>query len=215
MGDVTYTMMTSSDGNSFRDTGPLWGESTGHRWILLTMAIDVELWCFLWPRLNKRQSKQSRRRWFETQSRPLWRHCDAHCDYALSHPPLVFHRIWLSDWLADWLTDWFPASLITMTSKWAPSIVSNHQPPHCLLSRLFGRISKKTSNLRVTGLCAGNSPGTGDRIPHACSAPSQYNADVVLFEPFQTNVSETYKHITISAGNDFENIVCKTAIILS
>ena len=37
--------------------------------------------------------------------------------------------------------------------------VSNHQPHGCLLNRLFGRWSKKTSKLRVTGLCAGNSPG--------------------------------------------------------
>ena len=37
--------------------------------------------------------------------------------------------------------------------------VSNHQPNGCLLNRLFRRRSKKTSNLRVTGLCAGNSPG--------------------------------------------------------
>ena len=36
--------------------------------------------------------------------------------------------------------------------------VSNHQPYHCLLNRLFRRRSKKTSKLRVTGLCAGNSP---------------------------------------------------------
>ena len=40
--------------------------------------------------------------------------------------------------------------------------VSNHQPPVCLLNRLFGLRSKKTSKLRVTGLCAGNSPGTGE-----------------------------------------------------
>ena len=37
--------------------------------------------------------------------------------------------------------------------------VSNHQPRGCLLNCLFRRISKKTSKLRVTGLCAGNSPG--------------------------------------------------------
>ena len=36
--------------------------------------------------------------------------------------------------------------------------VSNHQPDDCLLNRLFRRRSKKTSKLRVTGLCAGNSP---------------------------------------------------------
>ena len=37
--------------------------------------------------------------------------------------------------------------------------VSNHQPHDCLLNRLFGRRSKKTSKLRVTGLCVGTSPG--------------------------------------------------------
>ena len=40
--------------------------------------------------------------------------------------------------------------------------VSNHQPHDCLLNRLFRRRSKKTSKLRVTGLCVGNSPGTGE-----------------------------------------------------
>ena len=37
--------------------------------------------------------------------------------------------------------------------------VSNHQPRGCLLNRLFKRRSKKTSKLRRTGLCVGNSPG--------------------------------------------------------
>ena len=40
--------------------------------------------------------------------------------------------------------------------------VSNHQPYDCLLNRLFRRRSKKTSKLRVTGLCVGNSPVTGE-----------------------------------------------------
>ena len=40
--------------------------------------------------------------------------------------------------------------------------VSNHQPHDCLLNRLFRRRSKKTPKLRVTGLCMGNSPGTGE-----------------------------------------------------
>ena len=39
---------------------------------------------------------------------------------------------------------------------------SNHQPHDCLLNRLFTRRSKKTSKLCVTGLCVGNSPGTGE-----------------------------------------------------
>ena len=37
--------------------------------------------------------------------------------------------------------------------------VSNHEPYGCLLNRLLRHRSKKTSKLRVTGLCVGNSPG--------------------------------------------------------
>ena len=40
--------------------------------------------------------------------------------------------------------------------------VSNHQPHDCLLNHLFRRKSKNTSKLRVTGLCEGNSPVTGE-----------------------------------------------------
>ena len=40
--------------------------------------------------------------------------------------------------------------------------VSNHQPNECLLNRLFRGRSKKTSKLRVTGLCAGKFTGAGE-----------------------------------------------------
>ena len=43
-----------------------------------------------------------------------------------------------------------------------PDYVSNHQPHDCLLNRLFGRRSKETSQLSVTGLREGNSPVTGE-----------------------------------------------------
>ena len=60
--------------------------------------------------------------------------------------------------------------------------VSNHQPHGCLLNRLFGRRSKKTSKLRVTGLCAGNSPGPVNS-PH--KGPATRNMfpfdDVIMF----------------------------------
>ena len=39
------SMMTSSNGNIFRVTGPLFD---GHRWIPLIKASDAERWCFLW-----------------------------------------------------------------------------------------------------------------------------------------------------------------------
>ena len=54
--------------------------------------------------------------------------------------------------------------------------VSNHQPQECLLNRLFRHRSEKTSKLRVTGLCTGNSPVTGG-FP-AQSASNAENASI-------------------------------------
>ena len=58
-----------------------------------------------------------------------------------------------------------PTKAWYLTLRWyhnGPDGVSNHQPHHCLLNRLFRRRSKKTSKLRVNGLCVGNSPVTGE-----------------------------------------------------
>ena len=60
---------------------------------------------------------------------------------------------------------WNYRQFITTSLQWRHNgrdSVPNHQPHHCLLNRLFRRRSKKTSKPRVTGLCAGNSPGTGE-----------------------------------------------------
>ena len=54
---------------------------------------------------------------------------------------------------------------IRVTLRWRHNDrdgVSNHQPRDCLLNRLLRRRSKETSKLCVTGLCAANSPGTGE-----------------------------------------------------
>ena len=51
--------------------------------------------------------------------------------------------------------------------------VSIHQPHDCLLSCLFSRRSKKTPKLRVTGLCEGNSPVTGE-IPAQRTSNAEY-----------------------------------------
>ena len=55
--------------------------------------------------------------------------------------------------------------VVSVSLRWRQNghySVLNHQSHLCLLNRLFGCRSKKTSKLRVTGLCAGNSPGTGE-----------------------------------------------------
>ena len=54
--------------------------------------------------------------------------------------------------------------------------VLNHQPHDCLLNRFFRRGSKKTSKLRVTGLCAGNSPVTVEF--HAQMASNAENGSI-------------------------------------
>ena len=82
--------------------------------------------------------------------------------------------------------------------------VSNHQPHYCLLNRLFGCRSKKTSKLRVTGLCAGNSPGTGE-FP-AQMASNAENVSIwwcnhKLIDPGRCSSIVTYvifKHVVVS-----------------
>ena len=82
--DISYVMMTSSNGNIYRVTGHLCGEFTGLRWIPRTKASDAELYdVFFDMRLNKRLSKQSWGWWFERLSRPLWRHCNGSSYFSL------------------------------------------------------------------------------------------------------------------------------------
>ena len=52
-------------------------EFTDHRWIPLTKASDAELRYFLWSMTEQTIRQNSRRRWFETPSCSLWRHCNA------------------------------------------------------------------------------------------------------------------------------------------
>ena len=67
-------MMTSSNGNIFRVTGPLCGEFTGEfpsqRPVTWSFGVFFDL------SLNKRLSKQSWHRWFEMSLHPLWGHCN-------------------------------------------------------------------------------------------------------------------------------------------
>ena len=64
---------------------------------------------------------------------------------------------------------WRTSGLLDMPSDTHPALqwhhnrrdsVSNHPPHDCLLNRLLRHRSKKTSKLRATGLCVGNSPVT-------------------------------------------------------
>ena len=70
--EASFALLALWMGNS-----PVTGEFPSQR--LMTQNFDV----FFDMRLNKRFSKRSRRRWLETQSHSLWRHCNVSGMYLL------------------------------------------------------------------------------------------------------------------------------------
>ena len=83
--------------------------------------------------------------------------------------------------------------------------ISNHQSHDFLLKRLFRRRSKKASKLRVTGLCEGNSPVTGEFPAQRAS-----NAENVSIwwrhhgRPLLAKLSTIQKHF-LKILNDYES----------
>ena len=80
--------------------------------------------------------------------------------------------------------------------------VSNHQPHHCLLNRLFRRRSKKTSKLRVTGLCVGNSPRIGEFPAQMASNAEMFSFDDVIMTIGSSNGLSYVRYQGISWTND-------------
>ena len=94
-------MMTSSNGNIFRDTGHLCGEFTGPGEFPAQRSVTRSFDVFFDLSLNKRLSKQSRGWWFETQSHPLWRHCNVwHANSVLSTESLGKSLLWCIETLS-------------------------------------------------------------------------------------------------------------------
>ena len=113
-----------------------------HKWAVTRKLFpfdDVIMFVFIrwnWPR------KQWRCWWFETP----WHSCDV--TVMKSHIQLG------------------PCTKQTFCSlQWRHNErdgISNHRRLDCVFNRMFRRRSKKTSKLRVTGLCERNSPVTGE-----------------------------------------------------
>ena len=106
--------------------------------------------CSLWGLVCQKQLSRGRTNNYIPQI--LWDvfTCPWHWYLLLAHPSL------------------YEMSIHTIAPQYSPHYsgaimgVSNQQPHDCLLNRLFRRRSKKTSKLRVTDLCVGNSPVTGE-----------------------------------------------------
>ena len=140
----------------------------------VTRSFDV----FFHLCLNKRLSKQPRGWWFETPPWSLWRQCNENDPQP---GPLFFGGLkriegaclprfhsglhTRTNLMKDSIRTWFHLAKQSPQLQWRHNgrdSVLNHQSHDCLLNGLFRRRSKKTWKLRVTGLCAGNSPGTGE-----------------------------------------------------
>ena len=69
---------------------------------------------------------------------------------------------YFSDRLLTWPHRILMSSILRAKKSAHGSLQWRHNERDCLLNPLFKRRSKKTSKFRVTGLCAGNSPVTGE-----------------------------------------------------
>ena len=168
-------IMTSSNGNIFRPF--LRGEFTGHRWIILLGqwrgALIFSLIC-AWMNglVNNSEAGDLRR----------------HRDY---YDVIVLLQVFILKTLhskAVALLQWRGVTL-----EWphnGQDSVSNHQPHDCLLNRLSRHRSKKTSKLRVTGLCARNSPGTGEfPAQRASNAENPFDDVIMTIEEYGSHES--------------------------
>ena len=89
--------------------------------------------------------------------------------------------------------------------------VSDHQPHDCLLNRLFGRRSKKTSKLRVTGLYAGNSPGIGE-FP-AQKASNAENASIWWRHHASAGFPHVFQDNVIGYGQPYDCLNVSNSIV--
>ena len=115
----------------------------------------------------------------------------------------LYHKHTEVYWHTDESVTWVIMGLISGSSAGLRSLqwrhnerdcISNHQPHDCLLNRLFRRRSKKTSKLRVSGLCAGNSPVTGELSTQRVS-----NAEKVSI--WWRHHAETWPEILLVTGH--------------
>ena len=102
-------MMTSSNGNIFRVTGPLCGEFTSPGEFPTQRPVTRNFDVFFHLRLNKRLSKQQRGWWFETLSRTLWRHCNVikyrEITFSYKEGKLLF--LLIPSWMLKAMLAWY------------------------------------------------------------------------------------------------------------
>ena len=136
-----FIMMTSSNGSIFRGTGPLWGESTGNRWIPPTKASGAEFWCFRWSAPEG---------WANNRDAGDLRHHRAHSDGTVMILMLTAAQEVYSVQIENWLLNnpWWRHQMETFSAllaghRWIPCTKASDAELWWFLQRLNKQLSKK------------------------------------------------------------------------
>ena len=160
-------MMTSSNGNLFHVTGPLWREFTSDRWIPLTKASDAEPWCFLWS-----APEQTVEQTIETPL--IW-------DGDLRH-----HRNVMFAWISavNWPSSAFELTLFPLQWITLLNLVLHMNILLLIFLTHWGRVT----HICVSELTIIDSDN--GLLPGRCQAIIWSNAGIILVGPLWTNFSE-------------------------
>ena len=142
--ELLSTMMTSSNGNIFRVTGPLCEAFTCHQWIPSQRPVRWSFDVFFDLCLNKPLSKQSWGWWFEQPSCSSWRHCNddiwvmvlVNNQLPISHSYILhFKEVMIQHGTAYCKYKWF-CKFINLAELWWKSHQINPKTHHKIFHRI-------------------------------------------------------------------------------
>ena len=124
------------------------GEFPAQRPVTRSVGVFFDL------RPNKWLSKHWWGWWFETPWCPLWRHCNVRQGHAV---PQAYEKTAQNETYLGWHVHLYHYDDVIMGT-----IASQIASLTIVYSTVYSGADQRTSTLRVTGLCVGNSPGTGE-----------------------------------------------------
>ena len=122
---ASVDMMTSSNGNIFRVTGPLCREFTGLGEFPAQRPVTRSFDVFFHLRLNKRLSKLPQGWWFETPPLSLWHQCN---EIHSKNKVVKWTTLGLSNWCQKRTPQSRPKLVIWMSRRMTTLMSSQKQP---------------------------------------------------------------------------------------
>ena len=119
----------------------------------LTKVSDAELWCIPFLRLNKRLSKQPKRRWFETPSFSLLRHCNVLTFPLCNNLLPVAITVYLKSNTHTLFMDDIQSVFQLKHTEWPGQFNPNTRNANVMLNHLCPIISRASSSLWIYVFC--------------------------------------------------------------